>query len=490
LNANSKSRAAKNVLITGIAQAWRFAGSFLLTLYSTRNLAPSDFGLLAMVATATAFLNLVKDLGVGQAIIQRQVITKGQTDALFWLSVVSSILFGFVLAAGAYPISLFYRDDRLQQLIFAFAALTVVGGLSIVPTALLNKHSRFKRLALIDITTTTASLVVGVGAVIVLKNYWALYLSTLVSTIISVSAIWAWSGYRPGRPHIDSNTIHMAKFGFHVSGFNLVNYFSRSADAILIGRYWGGEELGLYDRAYRLLLFPINQLHAPIGQVIVPLLARLQNDKERYVSVYSETISIIMLVAQPGIIFAILVSEPLFRLVLGEHWISAASIFWWLGIASVHQVMTATAGWIFTSQGRGREFLVLGVWGAVINVSCFLIGLPWGAVGVATSYAITNYVLVLPLVWISMGRNGPVTTRLLIETSVPHWIACIACAIAVKFATIYAIPSDKIAGMTLSLFISYAAYICTLLMFHQKRRFAKHVVSYGLRMVPIAAMRL
>lgn len=489
MDRDSKSRAAKNILVTGIAQAWRFAGSFLLTVFSTRNLAPSDFGLLAMAATATTFLNLVKDLGVGQAIIQRQDITKGQIDALFWLSVASSSAFGAVLTAAAHPLSLFYRDERLQPLVLAFAALTVVGGLSIVPTALLNKHSQFRRLALLDMITTTASFLAGVAAVVVLKSYWALYLSALVSTVVSLIGIWGWSGYRPGRPHIDSGTVHMAKFGFQVSGFNLVNYFSRTADAILIGRFWGGDELGLYDRAYRLLLFPLNQLHAPIGQVIVPLLARLQNDGKRYRSIYSDTISLIMVAAQPGIIFAVLLSAPLIRLVLGEHWVPAAPIFWWLGIASVHQVMTATAGWIFMSQGRGREFFVLGCWGAVVNVSCFLVGLPWGALGVAMSYAITNYVVILPLVWIWMGRSGPVTTRTLIETSGPHWVGCVAAGIAVRLNTMYLVSPDTIAGMALSIIVSYTAYFAAILTFTQKRVLATRLLSKSLKIVPFSLSR-
>jgi PST family polysaccharide transporter len=479
LNQDSKSRAAKNILVTGLAQAWRLAASFGLTVFSTRNLSPADFGLLAMVATATGFLNLVKDLGIGQVIIQRQDITKDQLSALFWLSVLSSLLFGVVLVVAAYPISLFFDEPKLQALTLAFAGLFLLGGLATVPSALLNKLSEFKRLAILDIATTSASFLAGVFAVLVWKNYWALYFSAFVSTVVSIAGIWVWSGYRPGRPHIDRATFHLAKFGFHVSGFNLVNYFSRNADNILIGKFWGGDVLGLYDRAYRLLLFPITQLHTPIGQVIVPLLSRVQNDKEKYLSIYSDTISLIMFASQPGIIFAILFSEPLFRFVLGEHWVEAAPIFWWLGVAAINQVMTATAGWVFMSQGRGREFFMLGIWGAVVNVTSFLVGLPWGAVGVAASYTITNYVVMVPLVWISMGRNGSVSTKNLIDTSGPHWIACAAAVIVVRFLAMKLASPDTLAGMTISLALSYASYTAVLLIFSAKRELGKRLLAYA-----------
>ncbi|MGY4344806.1 hypothetical protein ACVWXM_001270 [Bradyrhizobium sp. GM7.3] len=337
MDRDSKSRAVTNILITGGSQAWKLTAGFVLTIFSTRNLAPSDFGLLAMSATAATFLGLIKDVGIGQAIIQRTEIAKGQIDALFWLSVLASAASALVLALCAHPAALFYGDTRLQQLMIAIAGLSFIAGLPTVPAALLARESRFKPLAILDVGATTASVAAGIVAVIILRDYWALYLSSLVVTLISTVGIWAYSGYRPGYPHLDSETRHMARFGLHVSGFNLANYLSRNADNILIGKFRGGDELGLYDRAYKLLLLPIIQLHNPIGQVIVPLLSRLRFEKERYLSTYNDALSMVMLICQPGIVFAILLSEPLFRVLLGEHWVGAAPIFslaWRCGLDS------------------------------------------------------------------------------------------------------------------------------------------------------------
>jgi PST family polysaccharide transporter len=481
LDRDSKSRAATNILITGGSQAWKLFAGFALTIFSTRNLAPSDFGLLAMAATAATFVGLIKDLGVGQAIIQRPEITKGQVDALFWLSVLSSAVSALILAFSAYPISIFYDDPRLRQLIIAIAGLSLIAGLPAVPYALLAKESRFKVLAILDVVATTASVIAGIVAVIILGNYWALYLSTLVLTLFSTAGIWACSGYRPGYPHTDSETRQLARFGLHLSGFYLVSYFSRNADNILIGKFRGGEELGLYDRAYRLLLFPIIQLHSPIGQVTVPLLSRLRFDKEQYLGVYNDTLSLVMLVSQPGIIFAILLSAPLFKIVLGENWAGAAPIFSWLGLASLNQVATATTGWLFLSQGRGQDLFRLGVWSALINVASFVIGLPWGALGVAISYTVVNYAVVVPLYAILVGRNGPVTTRNLIETTGPHWISCLVAAAVTKISAIALLDGNSLAGLASLLALSYSSYSIAIVFFAPKRALAKRLLRYGYR---------
>lgn len=481
MDRDSKSRAATNILITGGSQAWKLLAGFALTIFSTRNLAPSDFGVLAMAATAATFLGLIKDLGVGQAILQRPEITKGQIDALFWLSVLSSAASALILAVSSYSISLFYDDPRLPQLIMAMAGLSFIAGLPTVPYALLARESRFKVLAILDVVATTASVVAGIIAVIILRNYWALYLSTLVLTLFSTIGIWAWSGYRPGYPHTDSETRQLARFGLHLSGFYLVSYFSRNADNILIGKFWGSEQLGLYDRAYRLLLFPIIQLHSPIGQVTVPLLSRLRFDKDKYLSVYNDTLSLVMFLSQPGIIFAILLSDPLFKIVLGENWVGAAPIFSWLGLTSLSQVATATTGWLFLSQGRGQDLFWLGVWCALINVASFIIGLPWGALGVAISYTVANCVVVVPLYAILVGRDGPVTTRSLIETTGPHWMSCLVAAAVTKISTIALLDGNSLTGLATLLALSYSSYFIAIVFFAPKRALAKRLLRYGYR---------
>ena len=483
MDRDSKSRAATNILMTGGSQAWKLCAGLVLTIFSTRHLAASDFGLLAMSATAAAFLGLFKDLGVGQAIVQRPEIAKDQVDALFWLSVLASTASALVLALSAYPIALLYADPRLQQLTIAIAGLSFIAGLPTVPAALLARESRFKALAILDIVATTASVVAGIAAVIILKDYWALYLSTLVLTLFSTAGIWACSGYRPrlGYPHLDSETRHMARFGLHVSGFNLLNYFSRNADNILIGKFRGSEELGLYDRAYKLLLFPIVQLHNPIGQVIVPLLSRLRFDKEKYLSTYDDALSMVMLACQPGIVFAILLAEPLFRFVLGEHWVGAAPIFSWLGLAGLVQVATATAAWLFLSQGRGQEYFRLGFWTALINVTSFVAGLPWGALGIAMAYTLVNCIIVLPLYAISTGRTGPVTTKSLIETTGPHWIGCLVAAAVTRISTISLLDGNSLAGLATLLALAYGSYLVAIILFAQKRALAKRLLRVGYR---------
>jgi len=468
VDSNSKSRAAKNIVITGTAQAWRLITGFLLTVVTTQLLAPSDFGILAMAATATALIALLKDLGIGQAIVQRDTIDPGQINFLFWVSIAASIVFALLLGAGAPLIAHFYAEPKVELLTIAFAALFLLSGPQAVPAAILNRDSHFSKLAIIDAASATTALVVGVAAALLWQSYWALYASAAAATIVSGVGAWLSSKYRPGAPHFDANTAQMLRFGSHISGFNLVNYLSRNCDNILIGRFQGIDQLGLYDRAYRLLLFPITQLHGPMGQVLVPLLSRLQADPNRYRSTYGEAVSLIMIAAQPGILFAIIFAPQLFELLLGDRWIAAAPIFQWLGIAALHQVMTSTVGWLFLSQGRGGDVFKLGSYVAMITVVSFVVGLPWGAVGVAASYTVVNYVVLIPLVWVSTGRRGPVSCKDLVRLAIPHVAATLVTAAILEIVQ-YNLQPVGLARMTALVALSYFIYLCFILLFATKR---------------------
>jgi polysaccharide transporter, PST family len=466
----TRGEAAKNVFFMGAAQAWRVGLGFVFTVITARLLAPSDFGLIAMVATVTALVTLIQDLGATQAVIQRDKISSGQLNSLFWLSVVLGGVLALLLVASAPAIARFFDEPRLENLIIAFALPVVAAGLQAIPFALLNRHMRFRELALIDVLSMAASFVIGVALAWQFASYWALYAAACAQAFVALVGCWIGSGFTPGRPEFDRETCSTIGFGSGISGFNLANYLSRNADKVLIGKFYGDGPLGLYDRAYRLLLFPLSQLHAPIGRVMIPLLSRSLSDPDRYKRAYAECVSLILIATQPAILFATLYAEDVFRILLGDNWIDSAPIFAWLGVAGLHQVMTSTIGWLYISQGRGGGFFQIGLFGAVTTVASFIAGMPWGPVGVAAAYAISDYVVRLPVIWGCAGNRGPVTVRDLYAMAAPHALST-AVAAAVLFALEPFVETPNALICACLVAVSYTAYVAFLMLFPEKRAY-------------------
>ena len=139
-----------------------------------------------------------------------------------------------------------------------------------------------------------------------------------------------------------------------------MNYFARNLDNLLIGRFWGPAQLGLYARAYQLLLLPIDQMITPITAVAVPALSRLKDSPERYRQAYLRLLEKVALLTMPIMVFMIVSSDWLVAIVLGPKWAGVSPIFSLLGIAGLVQPLASTTGWLFVTQGRTQDMLQVG----------------------------------------------------------------------------------------------------------------------------------
>ena len=256
-----------------------------------------------------------------------------------------------------------------------------------------------------------------------------------------------------------------------------MNFLSRNADNLLIANRFGPTPLGYYDRAYKLMLLPLNQITWPVSRVLVPVLSRLQDRPKQYSETYLTTITLIMAVTQPGLIAVTVLCRPFILLLLGEKWVPAIPIFQWLSAAAIHQVVTSSHGWLYLSQGRARDYAASGAFASVTTVSAFLIGLHWGPVGVAAAYAISDYLVRVPFAWLYVGRKGPVRTGVLLKTLWPHLLGAVASIVALLAFQRMTQPKG-VFPLTLGLLIAYACYLPLLLTSAGKRRLTSSGVHH------------
>jgi PST family polysaccharide transporter len=168
-----------------------------------------------------------------------------------------------------------------------------------------------------------------------------------------------------------------------------------------------------------MLLMPMQQINAPLVAVAVPALSRLADSPERYRAAFLKILEKIAMITMPGVVFMIATSDWLVLFLLGPQWREAGRIFMLLGVAAIIQPVTRTAFWLFTTQGRTREIFRWGIIGGAISIVSIVAGLPWGATGVAASYAVTDLLVATPLLFWYAGRKGPVRAADFYRTIAP-----------------------------------------------------------------------
>jgi len=407
LKQNLGSRTVRGGSLAIASQAVKFVITIVATSIMARLLTPQDYGLIAMVAFVTAFVSTYKDLGLAAATIQKDEITLDQISTLFWINLALSAGITLFTIAIAPLVSRFYGEPRLTAITVVTACGFLISGLTVQHEALLRRQMRYVWLSMIGLFALIAGYAVGIFMALKGYHYWALVASQLAVTATTTFMTIAVCRWLPGLPKRNTGVRSMVRFGGNLTGFATINFFSRNLDNLLIGRVWGAQELGIYGRAYQLMMLPIDQINDPVTSVAVPSLSRLMGNDENYRRAYLRILEKITLITMPGIALMIVTADWIVSIVLGSQWSAVAPLLVILGIAGLIQPITNTTGWLFVTQGRTKEMFNVAMIGGPITMASIVAGLPWGARGVAISYVAVHLALTHMVYWY-MGRKGPV----------------------------------------------------------------------------------
>jgi O-antigen/teichoic acid export membrane protein len=422
---NLKSHTVSSGVITGASQGAKFALNLAYNMVLARLLDPKDFGLVAMVTAWTGVLRVFKDAGLSTATVQREGVTHAQVSNLFWINVVVSGLMSLLVAAAALPISMFYHDTRLIGIALVLSTTFLFSGTAVQHVALLNRQMRFKMVALVEVGSMTASLVVGIVMAWTGCRYWAVVGGMITLEVAALVLTWSVSGWRPQRFQRNQGTRPLLAFGANLTAGNFVGFLVSGLDVVLIGKFYGPDPVGLYTRAQALLMRPFDQLLGPMSTVFLPTLSRLAPQPERYRNAFLRVYDAIVLLSLFSTAIILPLARPLTLVLLGPKWEQAAAIFAGFTIAALYLPVAMVARWLLTSQGRGRDVLIFNLLVSGVTVAAFVVGLPWGPVGVAVSFSISGLLLRMPIGYYIAGRSGPVRTKelwMVFLRHLPLWI--------------------------------------------------------------------
>lgn len=390
-----KGRSVRGGAVTMAAQVSKFVLQMGSTVFLARLLAPEDYGLIGMVTVVIGFAGLFKDLGLSTATIQKSEINHNQVSTLFWINFAISCTTALVVAGLAPVVAWFYQEPRLTGITLALATSFIFGGLTVQHQALLRRQMSFTSLAKIEVISMLTGVVTAIISGWYGLGYWSLVLMQIATAIANAVGVWIACGWRPGVPLLSSGIRSMLAFGGNLTAFNFVNYFSRNLDNVLIGQYWGPQQLGLYAQAYKLLLLPINQINSPITSVALPALSSLQSEPEKYRRYYYKAILLITTIGMPIVAFMFASADKVILLILGKQWLGAVPIFRFLMPAAFMGTFNVATGWVYASLGRTNRQFHWGIMSSIINVVIFLISVRWGAIGVAAAYGLSRPPLVV-----------------------------------------------------------------------------------------------
>ncbi len=375
-------------------------------LVLARLLPPADFGLLAMAGAITTFAGVVRDMGTGSAVIQNRDLDDKVLSAVFWLN----LLVGTALAALAILLApLFaqaFKEPRIVAVLICLSLAFPIASSGIAHQALLERDSHFRRLTLISAIASICGLITAIALAFLGAGVFALIAQTLVSSTLSTVLLWASQHWRPSMRIQLGELRPLVGYSGNVFAFNILNYFHRNADTMIVGRFLGSVDLGIYNLAYRTVLFPLQNMTFVLTRAAFPAYSRSQHDLPAMARHYIGSLRIIVLITAPAMAFLWALREPLVDVLLGHQWARVADVVAWLAPVGFVQSMVSSSGTVLLATGRARTLRNLGLIGVPMFVCSFALGIPWGPAGVAAAYCVANLVWMFPVMQITLKPLG------------------------------------------------------------------------------------
>jgi O-antigen/teichoic acid export membrane protein len=408
LQVHLKRKSIDGGIITILAQSGKFLLGLAGVAVLARLLTPEDYGLVAMVAPITGFIGLFKDLGLSMATVQKEDITHAQVNTLFWINVALALVLTVICACLSPLAGMFYGDRRTIGIMLASAAVFVFSGLTAQHQALLNRQMRFGTLATIEIITVACSIAIGIATAFLGWGYWALVAIGFGGGLVNCIAVWHYSAWRPSFPKAGAEVGEMLRFGSSLTGSQVCGYISGNFDKLLIGKSLGAPSLGMYGRAFQLLVMPLQMVFTPISGVLVPVLSRLVGQPERYRSMVRQAADLMLMATTPLGAISIVAADPIVFIFLGPRWVEVADIFRALSLVAIAIPMNNLCVTVLQSSGRADVLLRWGFKSMLISLASILIGLHWGMEGIAYSWALGGLLIRTPWFYFVVSRHTAV----------------------------------------------------------------------------------
>jgi teichuronic acid exporter len=301
-------------------------GSWAITIYVIRILNPADYGLMGMASILIPFAALLNELGMIPALIQSRLVDEQLIRQLFGFVITSTLLMFCLLFLAAPALSAFFGEPRLTPLTRVLAAAIVIGAVSAVPNALLERDLQFKGISLVEFS----SMIVGSLATLVLAieafGVWSLVIGQVVSTTVKTIGILVVSRFRLVPIFAWSRLRSIFAFGANITGQRVLWYAYSSADLLLIGKLLGDRALGIYSVAFQLATLPASKVFGIVNRVAFPAYARLQNDNRQAADYFVTSVRLTWVVFCPMLWGLSSVSHEFVEVFMGRNWAEAAVV--------------------------------------------------------------------------------------------------------------------------------------------------------------------
>lgn len=458
------ARATRGVLWSAYSMLATQGLQTLSKVLLARMLSPDAFGLVGMALVFTALVQVINDLGLGAAIVQRKDLSSYHMDAAFWICLAGGVTLCGIGMLVAPLLAAFYREPALTRVVRVLSIGLAIGGVGVIPRALLIRQLDFRRLAILEIVAAFGYVLAAVPLAVLGFGAWSLVAGLLASTFLLSTTVWLATGWRPRFTFVGRAAVDLVRFGSNVMGATVLNYVYSNIDYLLIGYFLTTSALGLYTLAYQLSVVSLKKMSGLISVVAFPVFSRLQDNPDKVREWYLKAIRVTASIAFPISVGIALIAPQAVPLFLGQEWKPMIAPLQILCLTGAIKALGSHVGAVFLSRGRPDIELWWNALASIVLSSCVLVAVRFGISAVALASAATALCL-FPMIQHVANRHIQLRPRSFFQALYPSTMALAALLASYVLARAVAVwlKLPEVASVALEVLASGVGYALALL---------------------------
>jgi len=391
---SSKGKGLTHSTIVGFF--WSFSGvgvqavlNFTVLAILSRLISVADFGLVNIANILTVFAAMFYKLGIGPSLIQRKVLDEAHIRSGYTFTIIMSFLLTGIVWLIAPVFASFYDIPGLVNVVRAISLLFIINGSSVVASSLNYRNLDFRIKARINFVSYVLGYgVTGIALALLGFGAWALVYASLGQALIS-SLLYIRASPHSKKPQLNRPALaDLLTYGSGLTIGKIFNTVATTADNLIVGATLGTQAVGLYGRAYQLMILPSRYFGQVLDTVLFTAMSKIQDQPKTLGAVYRRGVVAIALAVMPLSAFLFILAPEFISVLLGKQWGAAVVPFKIFAFSMLFRTsykmgesLCRASGVIFQRALRQFVFALLVIIGT-------LIGQRWGVTGVAAGVSV------------------------------------------------------------------------------------------------------
>lgn len=373
--------------------AWSLSekiGSMLLqmvvSIVVANQLAPMDFGVMAVLTVFTALAQVVVDSGFSQTLIRKAAPTDGEYRAVFRFNILTSLGLYVLLTALAPPMARYYGWPEIASVAPVLYLLLPLNALCVIQNTIMVREFRFAQLSTITFLSSLTSGIVAIAMALAGCGVWSLAAQRVTMMAAKAAMLWLHSPWRP-RGVKASSLREMAPYSLRLMSTDLITSLYNNVAQLFIGKIYSGDALGYYNQAQKLKDMPVTSTMQSIQSVTFPALAKIAGEREKFAEGYRRVVMVTAFVIFPVMAGLIATADDIYTLLLKPEWHPAVPYFRILCVAGIFYPVATVAYNVLKVRSDGAIILRLEIIKKVVMTVILAVTIPISVRAVAWGMA-------------------------------------------------------------------------------------------------------